>query len=363
MAMAIPRELKIRDIRIAPNLVLAPMEGVTDLTFRRLIRTIGGAGLTVTEFIPAEGLRRDIPRVLEMVQFDPDEHPISIQLYGRTPEALAEGAKIAQDLGADIVDFNMGCPSKKVCSHSGGSALMKEPELARSLITAIRAAVTVPFTVKMRSGWDLQHKNAPDLAYMAQEEGVELVTVHWRTRTDGYGGVRELDTIRAVKDRLRIPVLANGDILDHASFVDTLERTGADGGMIGRGAIKNPWVFKQIAAQVRGEPMPEVDSTERQRVMLGYFADIRDKFRHDHGALGRFKKIAKYFTHGVPYGSELRESVLHAMTADAAIAEVNAFFDKLRAWEAGGVNPFRTRDDEEPRFGDDLAPADSCDAA
>jgi tRNA-dihydrouridine synthase B len=349
MFEGLPTELRLRHLTLRPNLVLAPMEGVTDLTFRRLIRTIGGTGLTVTEFIPAEGLRRDIPRVLEMVQFDPDERPVSIQLYGRTAEALAEGARIVEDLGADIVDFNMGCPSKKVCAHSGGSALMKEPELARALVRAIRGAVKIPFTVKMRSGWDHEHKNAPDIAWMCQEEGAELVTVHWRTRTDGYGGVRELDTIRAVKARLRIPVLANGDILDAASAAETLRATGADGVMIGRGAIKNPWVFKQIHAAMHGLPEVVVDADERERVLLGYFADIRDKFQHDKGALGRFKKIAKYFTHGVPYGSVLREGVLHAHTVDQALSVVHDFFDRLRRFQRGEEpHPFLGRDEHEP---------------
>jgi nifR3 family TIM-barrel protein len=336
MSMPTPTSFRIRDVVVSPNLVLAPMEGVTDLTFRRLVRRIGGTGLTVTEFIPAEGLRRDVPKVKEMVAFDADERPIAIQIYGRSPTALAEGARIAEDLGADIVDFNMGCPSKKVCAHSGGSALLKEPELACELVRAIRAAVSIPFTVKMRSGWDVAHKNAPDVAWMCQEEGVEAVTVHWRTRADAYGGVREIDTIAEVKRRLRIPVIANGDVVDHASAMDTLARTGADGVMIGRGAIKNPWVFAQISAEMRGAPVPVVDNDERERVMLGYFADIRDRFGHDRGALGRFKKIAKYFTHGVPFGSELRESVLHTDTPDEAIAVVRDFFLRLRRWERGG---------------------------
>jgi tRNA-dihydrouridine synthase B len=333
---AAPHEFYVRNVRVAPNLVLAPMEGVTDVTFRRLIRQIGGAGLVFTEFIPAEGLRRDIRKVREMVAFDEDEHPIAIQLYGRSAAALAEGAKIAEDLGADIVDFNMGCPSKKVCAHSGGSALLKEPEIARELVRAIRGAVKVPFTVKMRTGWDPSHKNAPEIAWMCQEEGAEMVTVHWRTRADLYGGVRELDTITEVKRRLSIPVLANGDIVDYDSAVDTLARTGADGVMIGRGAIKNPWVFRQIAARFAGQPaVEEVDATERERVMLGYFASIRDRFGHDKGALGRFKKISKYFTHGVPYGSALRVGVLRAQSPDEAIGIVTDFFGRLRRWEAG----------------------------
>jgi tRNA-dihydrouridine synthase len=212
---------------------------------------------------------------------------------------------------------------------------MKEPELSRDLVRAIRAAVSIPFTVKMRSGWDLAHKNAPDIAWMCQEEGAEMVTVHWRTRADAYGGVRELDTIRRVKQRLSIPVIANGDIVDLESAVETLRETGADGVMIGRGAIKNPWVFKQIEAQMRGEAPCEIDATERERVMLGYFQQIRDRFRHERGALGRFKKIAKYFTHGVPYGSELREAVLHSDTPEAAIDIVRTFFEKLRRYELG----------------------------
>ena len=187
--------MRIGPVEIRPNLVLAPMEGVTDLTFRRLIRSVGGCGLTVTEFVPASGLAAEAAKVLEMVRFDEDERPLAIQVYGRDPGVLADGARVAQDLGADIVDLNMGCPSKKVCAHSGGSALMKEPDLARAIVKAVRAAVTVPFTVKMRAGWDPVHRNAPDMAFMCQEEGVDAVTVHWRTRTDLFAGERRLDTV------------------------------------------------------------------------------------------------------------------------------------------------------------------------
>ncbi|TNE92288.1 MAG: tRNA dihydrouridine synthase DusB [Deltaproteobacteria bacterium] len=321
--------LVIRDIAIEPNLVLAPMEGVTDVIFRRLVRRIGGCGLTVTEFIAAEGLKRNVKKVLEMAEFDPDESPLSIQIYGRTPASMAEGAKIVQDLGADIVDLNMGCPSKKVCAHSGGSALMKEPELARDIVRAMRAAVDIPFTVKMRSGWDHDHKNAPEIAYMCQEEGAEMVAVHWRTRTDKYGGVRELDTLRAVVDKLSIPVVANGDIVDAASALDTMAQTGAAGLMIGRGAIRNPWVFREIEAAMKGEPIPEIDFLERKRVLLGYLEDIRDRFHSEKGTLGRFKKISGYFTKGVPYGSELRQGIFHSQEIGEAIDVVESFFDGL----------------------------------
>ncbi len=323
--------MRIGNVDIAPALVLAPMEGVTDITFRRLIRQIGGCGLTVTEFVPARGLRDDIPRVKEMVAFDEDERPLAIQVYGRDPEAMAEGARVAQDLGADLVDLNMGCPSKKVCAHSGGSALMKEVDLALAIVRAMRAALDVPFTVKMRAGWDADHKNAPEVAWMCQEEGADAVTVHWRTREDKYGGVRELDTIAQVVDRLRIPVLANGDIIDADSAIDTLARTGAAGLMIGRGAIRNPWVFREIEAALSGAPVPRITPADRERVLLDYYGAIRTRFCNDRGALGRMKKIARYFTEGVEDGDVLRYAIWHSRTVEEAEEGVRSFFAGLRA--------------------------------
>jgi len=332
--------MRIGSVTITPNLVLAPMEGVTDTTFRRLIRQVGGCGLTVTEFVPARGLRDDIPRVLDMVQFDEDERPLAIQVYGRDPDTLAEGARIARDLGADIVDLNMGCPSKKVCAHSGGSALVREPELARAIVVAMRAAVSVPFTVKMRAGWDPEHLNATEIAWMCQEEGVDAVTVHWRTRAEKYGGVRDLRRIAAVVDRVDIPVLANGDVIDVPSALETLRATGAAGLTIGRGAIRDPWVFRAIEAALEGRPAPEITPDDRERVLLGYYQAIRTRCRNDLGALGRMKKIARYFTEGVEHGHVLRQAIWHSDTVEQAEARVRRFFDDLRAWQAGDTSRF-----------------------
>jgi len=332
--------MKIRHIDIEPNLILAPMEGVTDITFRRLVRTIGGAGMTVTEFIPARGLAENHKRARQMAVFDEDESPLAIQVFGRDPLALAEGAKVAQGLGADVVDLNMGCPSKKVCAHSGGSALMKEPKLAREIVRAMRAAVEIPFTVKMRSGWDLDHKNAPELAQMCEEEGAEAVTVHWRTRADLYSGVLEYDTIAEVKSRLNIPVIFNGDIIDVASAKAAFEGTGVDGLMIGRGAIRNPWVFREIQAALYGGEPVVVDAAEKERVLLGYYADILERFKSEKGALGRWKKITRYFTEGLPYGDQLRTAVFRSQTVEEARGKVRAFFQDLRAFESGAENPF-----------------------
>lgn len=327
-----PRSYRVRDsLIVCPNLVLAPMEGVTDVTFRRLIRSIGGCGMTFTEFIPAAGLSRRGARELLMATFDPQERPITIQVFGNDPEVLAEGARVAQDLGAHAIDLNMGCPSKRVCAHSGGSALMREPDTVRDIVRAMRSAVSMPLTVKMRAGWDPDHENAVEIARISEGEGAEAVAVHWRTRQEKYQGTRRLDTIAAVVQAVRVPVLANGDIVDVPSALSTLHQTGAAGLMIGRGAIRNPWIFRQIDAALRGERPAEVDELEKKRVLLEYFASIRAVFEHDRAALGRFKKIAKYFIDGIHNGEALRQRVLRAPSPELAIERIHEHFDQHRA--------------------------------
>lgn len=328
----LPTRYRVRDsLVVDPSLVLAPMEGVTDVTFRRLIRQIGGCGMTFTEFIPARDLSRRGARALLMAQFDPDDHPITIQVFGNDPELLADGARVAEELGADAVDLNMGCPSKRVCAHSGGSALMKDPVLVQRIVAEIRSAVDLPFTVKMRAGWDPDNENAPELARICEGEGAEALAVHWRTRSELYGGLRRHDVIAAVKDAVSVPVLANGDIVDADTAHEVLTQTGVDGLMIGRGAIKNPWVFREIGAAMRGESPPVVDEVEKKRVLLAYFEDIRLRFHTDTGALGRFKKISRYFMDGVRDGAGLKLKVLRSQTPDEAITAIEAHFAESAA--------------------------------
>lgn len=323
-------------VTVSPNIVLAPMEGVTDLTFRRLVRQIGGVGLTCTEFVPGAGLQRGDDRVRKMVEFDADERPISIQLYGKDPQQMAEGAKVVQDLGADICDINMGCPSKKVCQNSGGSALMREPELVRQIVRAVVGAVDIPVTVKMRSGFDHAQRNAPEIGWIAQEEGAQAVAIHWRTRADRYSGERAVDKIAETKARLSIPVLANGDIVDIASAQAMFQDTGCDGILIGRGAIRNPWLPLQIAQWQAGQPPIVVDASERERVMLGYFDAITEAFGgSEKGALGRFKMLANQYCRGLPGGREFKKFVLHSMDGPTARAQVHRYFDLLRRHESG----------------------------
>ncbi|MEN0061871.1 MAG: tRNA dihydrouridine synthase DusB [Myxococcota bacterium] len=320
----------IRHLHIDPGLVLAPMEGVTDLSFRRLVRSIGAVGLTVTEFIPGRSLAEGHKNALKMAEFDPDERPVSVQVYGRDPAVLADAARyVEQELGADIVDLNMGCPSKKVCKNSGGSALMREPELAQQIVKAMRAAVSIPFTVKMRAGWDASLRNAPEIAAMCEGEGAEMVAVHWRTRADLYKGERDLSIIRRVKEAVRIPVLANGDIVDEDSAMNTLAETGCDGLMIGRGAIRDPWVFKKIVARQQGLSDLTVDLAERKRVLVEFYGVLERTSRTEKGALGRMKKIGRYFTEGVPRGDELRQAIFHAQAVQEVFDRIAEHFAQL----------------------------------
>lgn len=326
----------IRDIEIAPSLALAPMEGVTDIVFRRLIRQIGGCGLFCTEFIPARSLNADVPMALTMAQFDSDESPISIQIYGSDPDVMAEGARRVQDSGADILDLNMGCPSKAVCKNSGGSALMKDPALVRQIVKAMRSAVDMPFTAKMRAGWDHDHRNAVEIARICEGEGVEALSVHWRTRADRYGGDRDLGIIADVKNQVNVPVFANGDIIDAATAQHAFAATGCDGLMIGRGAIRNPWVFREIEAAMNGTMPPTINADEKERVLLGYYESLQGRFKNDRARLGRMKKIARYFTEPLPAGKKLRQSVFHSQTVEEAIDRIRAYFVWLREVESQG---------------------------
>ena len=336
-----PTEMHIRNIRIFPNVVLAPMEGVTDLSFRRLVRSIGGVGLTCTEFIASSGLKKGHGKMYEMARFDADERPVSIQIYGKDPATMADAARIVQDMGADICDINMGCPSKKVCAHSGGSALMKDEELALSIVSAVRKAIDIPLTVKMRSGFDAQNRNAAELAWKCQEEGAEAITIHWRTREDRYGGERQVDRIAAAANRLSIPVIANGDIVDLESAERMFRDTECSGLMIGRGAIRNPWLALQISRWQQGLPHLTVSSGEKKAIMLRYFDSIYEAFdRNEKGTLGRMKMLSKHFTCDLPNGLSFQRHLLHAQSRHEMLQWVDDYFQRLAQLENGREDAF-----------------------
>ena len=330
-----PTEYRVGPVRVCPNVVLAPMENVTDLALRRLIRRLGGVGLTYTEFIPAGGISSRAARLGTLAACDPDERPIAMQLYGRDPGRMADAARLLADHGATIIDLNMGCPSKRVCRNSGGSALMREPERALALVRAVVAAVSLPVTVKMRSGFDAQSRNAPDLAWACQEEGAQAVTIHWRTRADGYGGERAVDRIAEAVARLSIPVVGNGDIVDIPSAHRMLQDTGCAGLMVGRGALMDPWLPARLTAWLTGASAPEVSLAATGRAVLAYLADLGATYRRPAAAAGRGKMLIRNLSQGLPGGDALRQAALRAETLDALMALVTAFF-------SGGADQWAT---------------------
>ncbi len=321
-----PQRFLVRDVAIDPAVALAPMEGVTDLAFRRLIRGIGGPGLTYTEFIPSReaALCKTLP-----VRFDPDERPIALQIFGRDPALMATAAERLEDQGASIIDINMGCPSKKVCANSGGSALMKEPDHAIAIVRAVVAAVkNVPVTVKMRSGFDASCRNAPELAWRCQEEGAQTVTIHWRTRADLYKGVRNIDKIAEAVDRLSIPVIGNGDIFTVEDAARMFDETGCAGVMVGRGAIRNPWLPRQIAQFLRGEPVREPTMQERHQAVLAYFDHLAEAYPEHRGLNGRKKMFVRHTCQALDDGDVLKRTALPAKTNEELLAALDEYFSE-----------------------------------
>lgn len=339
-----PRPEKIHynvgGLTISPAAVLAPMEGVTNIVFRRLIRELGGPGLTFTEFFPSKSIAETGGKVLDEIAFDPEEYPIAIQIFGRDPEVMAEAARVVQDMGATIVDINMGCPSKKVCAHSGGSALLREPELAVEIVRAVRKAVTVPLTVKMRTGFDHHNKNAPELAYRFQEEGVDALTIHWRTKVDLYGGERDVAPIAEAVQRVRIPVLGNGDVVDVASADAMLRETGCAGVMVGRGAVQDPWLLLKIARWMTGEPQPVINARERERVLLMYHQKIHEAYGTERAALNRLKMVTKHFAEPLVFGKQFRKRVVQSQETSEALDHIRHYFDLLDSYESGSQGVF-----------------------
>ena len=334
----VPSRLVIGGVAIAPATVLAPMAGVTDTVFRRFIRNLGGCGLIMTEFTSADGvLRAKDQKAKRYLHFYEDEHPISAQLFGSNPQVMADAARMVEDLGFDIVDLNLGCPAKKVVKCNGGSGLLRDLPLIREIFESVRKAVSIPFTVKFRAGWNDDEIVCVELARMAEDCGLAAVALHARTREQGYSGNARWEWIAAVKAGVKIPVIGNGDIRTPEDASAMVAQTGCDAVMIGRTAPANPWIFRQItqytawlaqgAAGTPADVQPYDDPAEADRyeMIRTYFRMLIEEGFRD--AEGKMKQFASWFTHGVPGGAHLRKEIYEAKSAPEILSRVEAFFE------------------------------------
>ncbi len=374
----VPARFAIGGVEIAPATVLAPMAGVTDTVFRRFIKNasqftpetasedinpeastsnqLSGCGLIMTEFTSADGLSRmrESKRKRYLTYYD-DEHPISAQLFGSNPETLAESARICQDSGFDIVDLNLGCPAKRVVACNGGSGLLRDLPLIEVIFKAVRAAVSIPFTVKFRMGWNDANIVCVELAKLAENCGLNAVALHARTREDGYTGQARWEYIAACKDAVTIPVIGNGDIRTPEDAAAMVDATHCDAVMIGRAAPANPWIFRQIAQYTASKEANGVGiydkptDQDRYRMIRTYFQMLLDEIAIEEAAeaaraasitsagqtareqrhrdcVGKMKQFASWFTHGVPGGSGLRKAIFEAKNGAVVLDSVEAFF-------------------------------------
>jgi tRNA-dihydrouridine synthase B len=317
----------IGDVVIDPPLVLAPIAGHTDTLFRQVIKSFGGCGLVVSELISTEGMtRRQTPRS-HITRFEDAERPISVQIFGSDSARMAESARMVEAMGADIVDINLGCPVKKVVRQGGGSNLLRDLPLMEKIFKAVRKAIKIPLTAKIRSGWDRNSINAVEVLKLAQDCGVEGLAIHGRTRCDLFSGKADWQVIARVKEQARIPIIGNGDVVAPVDAERMFRETGVDGIMIGRGVLSNPWLIRQCWDHLCGQTVKQVSLSERAEFVTEFLRKVCIEAPPP-VALGRIKKIGGYLSKGFPGSSQLRAKINASRTTSEFFESVQEHLNR-----------------------------------
>ena len=319
--------MKIGNIKLNHITVLAPLAGITNLPFRLIVKE-AGCGLVCSEMISANALSYGSIKTIDMMHSCAEEKPISIQIFGADPDIMAYAAKMAQDAGADIVDINFGCSVKKILKSNSGSALMKEPEKAKAILTKTRAAVSIPLTIKIRSGWDSSGEDAFKIAQIAEDCGVDAIAFHPRTATQGFSGKSDWSLIAKLKQQVTVPVIGNGDIEKAEDAIAMLNQTGCDAVMVGRAAIGNPWIFSQIHLLLEHGKTPAIDLEKRFHTMKKYVA-ASVEYIGELNACRMMRSRLTWFVKGLPNSSRFRESITKIRTMEEAETLIDAYLDFL----------------------------------
>lgn len=322
------RPFKIRDVEINPPLILSPMAGVTDISFRRLLKRRGGIGLTVSEFISVEGLTRHNPKSKRQMRFFEEERPFAVQIFGGQPERMRMAAEMAEEVGADVLDINCGCPAPKVVKHGGGSGLLRDYARLETILQEIKKAITIPMTVKIRAGYYDHTINAVETARLAEACGAEHIALHGRTKEQGYKGLANWDLVRQIKEVVSVPVSGSGDVVNVEGAFARWRETNCDGILIGRGAMANPWIFRQIEDAIEGREIFQPTLEDKRDVLHEYFHMLREDMP-EMAAIGRMKQLAGQFTRGLQGGALFRTTLYHSHSVDEILDRIAEYFEAI----------------------------------